>query len=666
MLDCCLVNMPYCDLKRPSLALGILQGILMRDGFSVQSIYANLLLTEKTGPWFYIVTTHMAARTLVGDWSFARAAFPERQIDDEAYLDYICRTLNSHGIRENEQEALRRGAYWARERAEEFLDEMVERILELRPRVVGCSSTFMQHMASLALLRKLRQAAPYELVTMVGGANCEAEMGLATHRHFPWVDYVVSGEADEIISPLMNLALGQGRGAAAKDLPLGVFGPVHRQEGYPQNPAGRAPRASARDFTGWVVPEFDDYFQTLDQCPDLAAALDPALPFETSRGCWWGEKAGCRFCGLCGQAKQFRAKPVERSLQVLKEMSQRYGLSKISASDNIMDMKFFKTFLPRLAAEPWARDLRFFYETRSLLGPEQLTALRRAGVTYIQAGVESLHTRCLELMNKGCQAWQNIQLLKWCLTEGVWVIWHILYDMPGEKDEWYGEMARNMELLSHLPPPTLFTMIKFDRFSHYQENPGLYGLELEPVADYAYLYPLDAQAIAGLAHEFDDKTRAAFRFNPMAPFIVGRGLEAAREAARRWRRFWSQDEIPRLVMEDGPRGLTIEDTRSVATASRHRLTGLDRELYLACAKAKRLDKLAGKMASLGHDSGQVAPAAERLLQAKLALEIDGRLLSLAITEPKAPYPAKADFPLGNFSAGAFWESRKARQVREAC
>lgn len=666
MLDCCFVNMPYTDVKRPSLGLGLLQGILMREGFSVKSVYANLLLTEKTGPWFYSLVTQVAARTMAGDWCFARAAFPEHKADDEAYLEFFRRTLCAYSLHEIDGKRLSEGAYWMRDQAEEFLDQLVAQILELRPKVVGCTSTFMQHVASLALLRRLREAAPYDLVTMIGGANCEAEMGLTTHRHFPWVDYVVSGEADEIIAPLVRVALQKGRDAAVEDLAPGVFGPVHRRLGYPSTADGKAPRATVCDFENWVVPEFDDFFQTLDQCPDLKASVSPALPYETSRGCWWGEKPGCRFCGLCGQGREFRAKPVERSLDVLKEIVQRYGLNKIGAADNIMDMKYFKTFLPQLAEMPWAKDLSIFYETRSLLTPEQVGALRRAGVHHIQAGVESLHSQCLRLMNKGCEAWQNIQLLKWCLQEGVYVVWHILYDLPGERDEWYEEMAVNMELLHHLPPPVLFTMIKFDRFSHYRENPELYGLDLEPLADYGYVYPLDQEAIHGLAHDFDDKARAAFRLNPMAPLIVGRGFELARQAHKRWRLAWLSDNRPRLTMQDGPQGLAIQDTRAVAVAREHLLGGLERDIYLACVTAKRPGKLTEEMAAKGHDPAAVAPAVERLLAAKLTLSIDDRLLSLAISEPKFPYPLLSDFPLGSFSAKTFWESRKARLAKGGC
>src|SRR5439155_26716252 len=109
------------------------------------------------------------------------------------------------------------------------------------------TSTFCQHSASLAILREIRRRDP-TIVTMLGGANCEAVMGTTTHRNFEWVDYVVSGEAEDLIAPLCSVALEYGRQAPVDRLPYGVFAPHHRSVGYPILPGRGAPRASVRDM----------------------------------------------------------------------------------------------------------------------------------------------------------------------------------------------------------------------------------------------------------------------------------------------------------------------------------------------------------------------------------------------------------------------------------
>ena len=174
-----------------------------------------------------------------------------------------------------------------RQAAAGFIDRAAERVLATGARIVGCTSTFEQQAASLALLRRVRELDP-TVITLLGGANCEGVMGRTAHRSFPWVDYVVAGEADALIADLCRRILAEGREIPAGELPPGVYGPAHRDGG--RTPLGEAPRPVFRDLDSLPVPDFDDYFRGLDGSP-FAAAVRPGLPLETSRGCWWGERS---------------------------------------------------------------------------------------------------------------------------------------------------------------------------------------------------------------------------------------------------------------------------------------------------------------------------------------------------------------------------------------
>jgi len=59
-----------------------------------------------------------------------------------------------------------------------------------------------------------------------------------------------------------------------------------------------------------------------------------------------------------------------------------------------------------------------FYEVKANLTRVQVSALRAAGVTRIQPGIESLSDHVLKLIGKGTCGLRNVQLLKWC--RGVW------------------------------------------------------------------------------------------------------------------------------------------------------------------------------------------------------------------------------------------------------
>ena len=140
--------------------------------------------------------------------------------------------------------------------ATQFVDHAARRILATSARVVGCTSTFQQHVASLAVLRRIHELDP-DVITMMGGANCETIMGQTTHRCFPWVDYVVSGEADGLITDLCGLALARGRDVRTGTAAAGVLGPRHREPGRDRlRIQASLPRALFRDLDGLPIARF--------------------------------------------------------------------------------------------------------------------------------------------------------------------------------------------------------------------------------------------------------------------------------------------------------------------------------------------------------------------------------------------------------------------------
>jgi ribosomal peptide maturation radical SAM protein 1 len=157
-------------------------------------------------------------------------------------------------------------------------------------------------------------------------------------------------------------------------------------------------------------PDFDDFFAEFN-ATGFKATWQPRLFFETSRGCWWGEKKHCTFCGLNGQTMEFRSKTGARALEELTAIVAKHPGCEIQVVDNILDMRYFNDFLPALAAS--GVDVELFYETKANLKKDQVRQLRDAGVTSIQPGIESFSDNVLTLMRKGVTALQNIQLLKW-------------------------------------------------------------------------------------------------------------------------------------------------------------------------------------------------------------------------------------------------------------
>lgn len=612
-----LVNMPFVSLPRPSLGLGLLKAILARHGLRSRVDYANLRFARRVGIVPYALANSYPAPRLLGEWVFSGTVFPDFHPDHDAFLASLDPVK---GGLVTSQEELIETVWELRREALDFVDELARQIVESAPSIVGCTSTFTQNLASLGLLRRIREIAP-DIITVMGGANCEGVMGQTLLNHFPWLDYVVSGEADDLVAPFFSGLLREGRdlskvphGVLARSAPTGV-GPV--------------PRATVRSLDELPVPDFDDYFQTVDSL-GLSQGIEPSLPIETSRGCWWGQKHHCTFCGLNGHGMGFRSKSPDTALNQFHELSGRYGCRQFMMADNILDMSYLKTVLPELAAHPQVYDI--FYETKANLKRSHLEACARAGVRWIQPGLEALSDPLLELMDKGTSALTNVQLLKWSRELGIHVTWLALFAFPGDQIQWYEDMLSWVPRLLHLQPPQGVIQVGFHRFSPYFEQADKYGIHPVPEPGYAYVYPLTQQEVSGLAYFFTDPTQAS-RAERLVALLSGPLLD--------WkRRFWQRRPI--LAMSDDGDEVSILDTRHGGLPRRCRISGVAREILLRCDSIMGRERL---IRELGHPPDTVGSAITELEELGLLLCHNGQLLSLPVAGDIPALPTR--IPLGN-------------------
>lgn len=601
-MDVILVSMPYAALERPSIALGLLVAELRGAGIEVEAQYACLDFASRTGLRAYQAVLNSQTNYFIGEWTFSAAAFPEMAAVSEEYLATISAELGLSDAREL--------LLSLREEAVRFVSDVADAVVARRPRIVGCTSTFQQQTASLALLRAVRERDP-EVITMIGGTNCEAAMGVATRRAFPWVDYVVSGEADELIVPFVTDLLAHGREASA---PYGVIDAkvAERRE-------GDAPRASVWAVDAIPTPDYDDYFRALDRSP-ISGAIVPALVVETSRGCWWGAKSHCTFCGLNGGNMAYRAKSPERAVEEFHRLAVRYGVRRFTAVDNIIDMQYHQRVLPHLAGHGYD----IFYETKANLRRQHMESFAEAGVRSIQPGMESFHDEMLRTLAKGNKAWMNVQILKWAIELGMEISWVFLIDVPRQRDQWYLEMLAWLPMVTHLAPPVYAAPIQFVRFSPYHRDAASYDLDLIPEPAYAHVYPVTGDDLRDLAYYFVDR-------NPPPRQDLGQRLLVAWLGV--WRDQHESGVRPVLEMRRDEEGLEIIDTRTCRIADRHHLTGLTARLYAECDEAVERRALPAR---LGVTEEESEAAINELLASKLAVDLGGRVLALAVdvTRPR--------------------------------
>lgn len=655
MTDVCLVSVPFFNIQRPSVGLGLLKAGLVHSGITSKVIYTNLRFAEAIGIDTYWFISTYSQTDLLGEWIFSPNAFPGYRANQQEYFKLAEKIIRSICSKKNLEFYLKGRSfedffYEPRRKVSGFIDREAERILDNNPRIVGCSSTYQEHCASLALLRRIRQLAP-QVITMMGGSNCEDLPGVVTHRRFDWVDYVVSGEAELLLPGLCKKIFEKGRDIEMETLPAGVIGPAQRNH---HTQVIKPVRSIIKDMDQSPIPDFDDYFEEIENST-IKDYIYPGLVFETSRGCWWGEKNQCSFCGFNGKALSYRSKSPQRVIRELEILAGKYGINNFLAADRILNMEYFTSLLPALKDSQ--KKYTIMFETKSALSREQVALLAGAGVKFIQPGIESLHNGILKKLNKGIKTWQNIELLKWTREFGINTLWLMLYDLPDAdgQDDWYEEMARVIPLITHLQPPIAINRIFYLRFSKYFNNPHRYKLKLEPFATYSYVYPLTVDDIEKFAGFFDvEKKPGKFGKEEW-----GKGIEILIEHISQWIKLWEPfrasmvNEPVSLIMEENQEGINILDTRPCSVEKHIKLTGLSAMVYKICEKSSRPGRIAAELSRKGYPGREwsdLAPIIEELQRKKILLKIEDRFLSLAVW--------RSDFKISwKFSGGEIYPDK---------
>jgi ribosomal peptide maturation radical SAM protein 1 len=498
--------------------------------------------------------------------------------------------------------------------------------------------------ASLGLARRIKAVRP-ECFVVLGGANCEGSMGEETVRQFPFVDAAVSGEGDVVFPEIVRLALA---GRSVAHLP-GVRTPA--EAGAPHVPDS-ATAPMVRDLDALPVPDYGDYFAEFGESR-YAKEWQPSIFFETSRGCWWGERMHCTFCGLNGSTMAFRSKSATRALDELTALTEKHPGCDVQLVDNILDLAYFKDFLPALAERNLGLDL--FYETKSNLRKEQVRLLRRAGIRKIQPGIESLSDAVLKLMQKGVTALQNIQLLKWSKELGVAPHWNMIWGFPGEPPEEYARMAALVPLLTHLPPPRAFGSIRLDRFSPNFFDAERRGFtDVTPLAPYRHVYDVPEGALHNLAY--------FFAFGYREPRDVASYVRPLARRLAVWQREALRSELLWVAAGDA---LVLLDSRSVARQPLTVLKGVDRAIYEACDAVSTTAGLAASLdrTGLGALTEQViAERLEPLVEAGLVVRDGGRYLALAVSLAQYAPPAEAAERLCGMVPSSFRMNERGKLV----
>jgi ribosomal peptide maturation radical SAM protein 1 len=486
-LKCRLLSMPWAATDRPSLGLGVLVSAARSKGFDVRAVYPNFDLAQAMAFELYEAFAQTPAIFGVAEHIFAVSIFGAQALDSDAYvaMEYPKLEAALSGSAQGNVLLELRDRYIPM-----FLDTWTERLLAEQPDIVGFSCTFNQVLPSLALAQRLKARKP-ELCIIFGGACVHGAMGEEYARAFPqWIDHVFTGEADQVFVEFLERISSE---RTVSDLP-----------GVTERGALASPAVPFEQMNSLPTPNYADYFSERDRLLELGRPVPSryTIPYESSRGCWWGAKNHCTFCGLNAEGMNYRMKSSDRIAEELVELATSYRTTRLMAADNILPAAGYRDLLPTL--EKLGLDFELFYEIKANVSRNDVAALARAGVSAVQPGVESFSTNILKLMRKGVTALQNVQMLKWMQEYGLEVIYNVLIGFPGETPEDYLEQENIMRAIRHLPPPTGAAHAQVHRFSPFYMEPEKHGISgIRPCEFYQRLIPDGRADLEKLAYFFD-------------------------------------------------------------------------------------------------------------------------------------------------------------------
>ena len=596
--------MPTLSARFPSFQLALLKPTLERAGIPVQTFSLFMYFGTHIG-WRINEALADVYPCMVGEWIWTKAAFGDFA-DDEKYLEIYRINLESIAQQAGCSLADLRDI---RERlAPAFIDFCLDRIDWTRFGLIGFSVVFQQTLASIALARALKQRHP-DIPIIFGGATFEDDIADEIIKSCPQVDFIHCGDADEALPETI-------RRIYRKESLQGMPGLMWRDNDRIVY-AGRAP--NLKDMNKTPVPDFDEYFYARKEGGYVTydRAQEVLLPIETARGCWWGVKNHCTFCGLNRAGMEFRAKNVDNVIQQLDELSRRYGILDFNAIDNIIAPEYIEKLFGQLGEAN--TDIRLHYEVRPSLSRAQLRQMRKGGLFSIQPGVESLSTHILKLMRKHTTGMRNLELIKWSTYYGINNLYNILLRFPGETVEDYRAQCEVISQIHHFQAPWAIAKARADRGSPMYSEPETQSVtRLVPSPCYDFLFPKDRFDLNRVSYYFEHE---------MGNVLQDYEYDEIFQAVGVWQHRWRQQPKPYLRYRKAWATILIEDGRNCSP----RVTSYsDRyaQLYEYCADARSAKEIAAEFDGAAWVDGAI----EEFVERKLMVQLDNRYLSLALPE----------------------------------
>jgi len=430
-----LVAMPFAGISIPSIQLSVLEGYCRHHGVSIQTRNLYLKAAEIYGLQNYHALIYPPNDSYTAQMVFSKYVFPEHWKKNETKIKEY---YTAHATKNKETMLFSFEDYL--QRTDVFYHWVLDHLDWRSFDIIGFTLNYGQLLPSLAVAKKIKELAPEKKI-IFGGSRTVGELGMNVLRAFEYVDYIVSGEGEDALVRL----------ASEPD----NYGSIPRLMYRAGDDIIWNKTDDCRDLDSGPMPSYDQFYQ------ELAATSEDIqqffqycgqLPVEISRGCWWNH---CTFCNLNIQHHCYREKSVDRIIQEITSLSERYQMMDFQLIGNTLPKNEYTVLFKKL--KQLERDYSFFVEARAgQLRSDEYKLMKDAGFRTIQTGIESFSPHYLRTMNKGVRVIDNIAALKFCKENKIKNSYNLIVNYPNEEPVDFEETKKIVQILKgYLDPPQL-------------------------------------------------------------------------------------------------------------------------------------------------------------------------------------------------------------------
>jgi len=555
-----LVSMPFACITIPSIQLAVLETYLKERGITIHTQHLYLKAADFYGLQNYNFLIYPPNDSYTAQMVFSKYVFPEYwSIKEEKIREYFQKTI----IKDTETQQFNFDYYV--QKTDEFYQWVIENINWRIYDVIGFTLNYGQLLPSLAVAKKIKELYPEKKI-ILGGSRTVDNRGVNVLKTFPYVDFIVSGEGEDALYRL------------ASDYEN--YETIPRLMYRKNNNVFWNQTHDILDISSLPIPYYDQFFEQLKTCSDELKqyfAYYGRLPIEISRGCWWNH---CTFCNLNIQFKKYREKNIDRFIQELEFLSNKYRMLDFQIISNTLPKTDYRLLFERLIQI--GKDYNLFGEVRAgQLTSEDYILMKKAGFTIIQTGVESFSQHYLRKMNKGARVIDNIAALKFCKENSIENQYNLIVNYPNEELVDFEETKKTIQLFKQYLDPPQICQLRVFYGSPIYKNPKQFNIEaLEYASLDKMMYPIEVLN-KGISFVYGFKRKNELGENNWDQLVDDWRKERERLTAEGVKRNTPIDKLI-FYFVDGGNFIKIYDKRDTQNIQICTLDEIERKIFLAC------------------------------------------------------------------------------------